>query len=67
MSITVQKKKGESKQELISRFRKMILEAGIIEKIKEKVAYKKPSRSRYELRKKRREALRQKRSYGRAY
>jgi len=66
MTITVQKKKGETKQELISRFRKLILEAGIIEKIKEKVAYTKPSRSRYE-QKKKKEALRQRRDHGEGY
>ena len=51
MSITVQKKKGESKEELIFRFRKLFLEAGIMDKIKEKTAYVKPSRKRYEKRK----------------
>jgi len=66
MAITVQKKRGESKQELISRFRKIIVEAGIIDKIREKVAYTKPSRRRYELKKKG-EALRKRRPYGEGY
>ena len=51
MTLTVQKKKGESKEELISRFRKLFLEAGIMDKIKEKTAYVKPSRRRYEKKK----------------
>lgn len=51
MSITVNKKKGESKEELISRFRKLFLEAGITDKIREKAAYISPSRRRYEKKK----------------
>lgn len=51
MSLVVKKKQGESKEELINRFRKLFAEEGIIEKIKEKVAYIKPSRRRYEKRK----------------
>ncbi len=51
MSITVSKKSGESKEELISRFRKLFLEAGIMDKVREKVAYISPSRRRYEQKK----------------
>jgi len=51
VSITVQKKKGESKEELISRFRKLFLDAGIMDKIREKTAYIRPSRRRYEKKK----------------
>jgi len=47
MAITVKKRQGESKEELIARFRKLFLEEGIIDKIKEKAAYIKPSRKRY--------------------
>jgi len=51
MSIIVQRKKGETKGELISRFRKLFLDAGIMDKIREKTAYMKPSRRRYEKKK----------------
>jgi ribosomal protein S21 len=51
MAIVVKKKKGESKVELINRFRKIFLEEGIIDQVKEKVHYVKPSRKRYERRK----------------
>jgi len=51
MAIVVKKKRGESKIELINRFRKIFLEEGIIDQIKEKVHYVKPSRKRYERKK----------------
>jgi len=51
MSVTVKKKPGETKRDLIARFRKIFLELGIMEKVKEKTAYIKPSRRRYEKRK----------------
>lgn len=53
MTIVVKKKQGETKEELIARFRKLFLEEGIIDKVKEKTAYVKPSRRRYEKRKER--------------
>lgn len=59
MNITVSKKSGESKEELISRFRKLFLEAGIMDKVREKAAYISPSRRRYE-KKKAQESLKRK-------
>ena len=58
MPIIVRKKQGESKEELINRFRKLFLEEGIIEKVREKVAYVKPSRRRYEKKKEARSRIR---------
>jgi ribosomal protein S21 len=58
MSIIVRKKQGESKEELINRFRKLFVEEGIIEKVREKVAYIKPSRRRYEKKKEVRSKIR---------
>ena len=47
MALTVKRKKDESKEEMIARFRKLFIEEGIIEKFKEKTVYTKPSRKRY--------------------
>ena len=47
MAIVVKRKKGESKDDLIGKFRRLILEEEIGEEIKKKTAYTKPSAERY--------------------
>lgn len=47
MAIVVKRKKNESKGELINRFRRIFMEEGIIDIVREKVHYEKPSRKRY--------------------
>lgn len=47
MSIIVRKQKGETKEDLISRFRRLFVEEEIIEEIKKRVEYIKKSRRRY--------------------
>jgi len=51
MPIVVKKQKGETKEDLISRFRRLFVEEGIVEEIKRRVEYIKKSRQRYERRK----------------
>ena len=51
MAVVVNKQQGESKNELINRFRKLFSEEGIMDVIRRKVRYIKPSRRRYERKK----------------
>ena len=51
MPIIVKRQKGETKEDLISRFRRLFVEEGIIEEIKKRVEYVKKSRRRYEKKK----------------
>ncbi len=48
MAVVVHRKKGESRNDLINRFRKIFSEEGILETVRRKVRYIKPSRRRYE-------------------
>lgn len=47
MPIVVKKKKGESKDDIIGKFRRLCLEEDVTEEIKKRVAYVKPSELRY--------------------
>jgi len=47
MSIIVRKKKGQSKDDVIGKFRRLCLEEDITEEIRKRVAYSKPSEKRY--------------------
>ena len=47
MPIVVKKNKGESKDDVIGKFRRLYLEEDIVEEIKKRVAYSKPSEKRY--------------------
>ncbi|MDD4937765.1 MAG: 30S ribosomal protein S21 [Candidatus Shapirobacteria bacterium] len=47
MPIIVKKKKGESKDDVIGKFRRLCLEEDITEEVKKRVAYIKPSEKRY--------------------
>ena len=47
MPIVVKKKKGESKDDIIGKFRRLCLEEDITEEVKKRVAYSKPSEQRY--------------------
>jgi small subunit ribosomal protein S21 len=46
--VVVKKKKGESEDKLIARFRKLVLEEGIIDEVRDRERYKKPSERRKE-------------------
>jgi ribosomal protein S21 len=46
--IVVKRKKGESEDRLISRFRKRVISEKLLVDYKEKDRYKKPSRKKYE-------------------
>lgn len=46
--VLVKKLKGESEDKLIARFKKKILDANLIEEIKERSRYKSPSEKRKE-------------------
>jgi small subunit ribosomal protein S21 len=46
--VFVKKKKGESEDRLIARFRKKVVNEGILFEIREKERYKKPSERRQE-------------------
>ena len=46
--VVVRKKKGESEDKLIARFRKIVLEEGIIDEVRDRERYKKPSERRKE-------------------
>ena len=46
--VFVKKKKGESEDKLIARFRKKVVNEGILLEIREKERYKKPSERRQE-------------------
>ncbi len=47
MPIIVKKKKGESKDDIIGKFRRLYLEEDITEEVKKRTAYTKPSAKRY--------------------
>lgn len=47
MPIIVKKKKGESKDDIIGKFRRLCLEEDITEEVKKRTAYSKPSEERY--------------------
>jgi len=46
--VVVKKKKGESEDKLIARFRKKVVNEGVLLEIREKERYKKPSQKRQE-------------------
>ncbi len=46
--VVVRKKKGETEDKLIARFRKIVLEEGIIDEVRDRERYKKPSQRRKE-------------------
>ncbi len=48
MAVVVHRQKGESRNDLINRFRKLFSEEGILDTVRRKVRYIKPSRRRYE-------------------
>ena len=47
MSIIVKKKKGESKDDVIGKFRRLCLEEDITDEVRSRAAYQKPSEERY--------------------
>ncbi|HOR02035.1 MAG TPA: 30S ribosomal protein S21 [Candidatus Woesebacteria bacterium] len=47
MPIVVEKKKGESKDDIIGKFRRLYLEEDITEEVRKRTAYVKPSEKRY--------------------
>jgi ribosomal protein S21 len=47
MAIIVKKKKGESKDDVIGKFRRLALEEDITEEVRKRTAYVKPSEKRY--------------------
>lgn len=51
MAIVVKKNKGETKDDIIGKFRRLCLEEDITEEIKKRVAYSKPSELRYAIKK----------------
>jgi len=51
VAIVVTRKKGESKDDVIGKFRRLCLEEDIIEEIRKRTAYSKPSEERYALKK----------------
>ncbi len=51
MPIVVRKKKGESKDDVIGKFRRLCLEEDITEEVRKRAAYVKPSEERYALKK----------------
>lgn len=48
MTTIVKKEPGESDEKLIAKFRKKVLESGILLELKRRERYIKPSRERYE-------------------
>jgi len=46
--IVVVKKKGESEEKLIARFKKKVLDSGIIQELRERARYKSPAEKRKE-------------------
>jgi len=48
MMFVVRKKKGESEDRLIARFKKKVLDEGILLELKERERYKKPAEKRKE-------------------
>ncbi len=51
MPIIVKKKKGESKDDIIGKFRRLFIEEDSAEEIRKRVCYNKPSELRYEKKK----------------
>lgn len=51
MSIVIEKKKGETKDDLLNRFRRIFIEEEIIEEVKKHLEYVKKARKRYEKKK----------------
>lgn len=51
MPIVLNKKKGESKDELLGRFRRFTMEEEITEEIRRRAHYQSPSQKRYEQKK----------------
>lgn len=51
MALIIFKKKGETKDDMIGKFRRIYLEEDITEEIKKRTAYQKPSEIRYEKKK----------------
>jgi len=47
MPIIVKKKKGETKEDIIGKFRRLTLEEDITEEVRKRTAYSKPSEERY--------------------
>ena len=47
MPIIVKKKKGESKDDVIGKFRRLSLEEDITEEVRKRIAYTKPAEKRY--------------------
>ncbi|MBU1129895.1 hypothetical protein KKE45_01075 [Patescibacteria group bacterium] len=47
MPIVVKKKKGDSKDDVIGKFRRIFLEEEIVEEVKKRLVYSKPSMERY--------------------
>jgi ribosomal protein S21 len=47
MAIIVKRKKGESKDDIIGKFRRLCLEEDITEEVRKRAAYAKPSIGRY--------------------
>lgn len=48
MTTIVKKEPGESEDRLIAKFRKKVVDSGILLELKERERYTKPSRKRYE-------------------
>lgn len=47
MSVIVKRKKGDSKDDIIGKFRRLCMEEDITEEVKKRVSYCKPSAARY--------------------
>jgi len=47
MAIIVKRKKGESKDDIIGKFRRLSMEEDIAEEVRKRAAYEKPSIGRY--------------------
>jgi ribosomal protein S21 len=51
LAIVVKRKKGESKDDIIGKFRRLCMEEDITEEVRKRAAYSKPSEERYALKK----------------
>lgn len=51
MSIVVKKQKGETKEDLLSRFRRIFVDEEIVDEVRKRVEFVKKSRRRYEKKK----------------
>lgn len=60
MPIVVKKQKGETKEDLLSRFRYLAVDEGIVEEVKDRKEHVKGARKRYEKKKAREKNRRQK-------